>query len=215
MTVHILGSFGVSAEVERATRALRITHRPTDYGTLGAYSAIAQTGVMAAGLAANAEILQIRWTDATRLAAVTDLRCAGAGSIIGFAAGVTEFEAIIARSWTVAGTGGATATLTTNNNKLRTSMGTSLMSEIRVATTAALGAGTKTLDTQGFANVMSSVTATAGAVMMPPDDFFHADPNDHPVILATNEGISVTATVPITGTWSAAFTAKWTELTAY
>jgi len=202
--------------VEASTKAARVTPRPIDYGALGIYSLSVQTGTMAAGLAADAEIFQFRWTDASKLAIVYRVVCEGAGGITAFTAGFTKMQAFIARSFTVAGTGGATATLTGNNQKLRTSMGTSLVNEIRIATTAALTTGTKTLDGQGIGGIIGSTTATAGAVLIPPGYLF--DSNTmlvQPVVLAQNEGVVVRVTVPATGTWTGGVTITWAELTAY
>lgn len=202
--------------VEASTKAARVTPRPIDYGALGIYSLSVQTGTMAAGLAADAEIFQFRWTDASKLAIVYRVVCEGAGGITAFTAGFTKMQAFIARSFTVAGTGGATATLTGNNQKLRTSMGTSLVNEIRIATTAALTTGTKTLDLQGIGGIIGSTTATAGAVLIPPGYLF--DSNTmlvQPVVLAQNEGVVVRVTVPATGTWTGGVTITWAELTAY
>jgi hypothetical protein len=38
---------------------------------------------------------------------------------------------------------------------------------------------------------------------------------EHPLILATNEGFVVEATIPATGTWQFALTLEWAELPAY
>jgi len=218
MAIQIQGNGGAVAEVDGANfRALRISNRPIDYGALGFYALNLVTGVMAAGLAANAEIFQARWTDATRFCAVYNVGCDGAGGVVAFAAGVTRFEAMIARGWTVDGSGGTAAVLTGNNNKLRTSMGSSLFGAIRVASTAALGAGTKTLDTQGIGANIASVSVTAGDIVMPVAEVFSATSNcdNHPVVLATNEGVIVRAAVPATGTWTVGVSIKWAELTSF
>jgi len=216
MAIQIQGNAGTVAEVDGTTfRAIRVTTRPVDYGALGIYSLSLQTGVMAAGLAANAEIFQFRWTDATRLCAIWDIECDGAGNAgTAFAAGVTKFEAVIARGWTVDGSGGTAATLTTNNAKLRTSMGTTLVGAIRMSSTAALTAGTKTLDTQGIGGCVQSVPATAGA-SVPAQRLFRADIGSMPLVLAANEGFIVRATVPATGTWTSGITVRWAEVAAY
>ena len=168
MATQIQGNGGVLAEVDGTNfRALRINRRPVDYGALGFYAINLITGTMAAGLAANAEIFQARWTDATRFAAIYGIACDGAGSIVAFAAGFTKMEAMIARSWSADGSGGTAATITGNNNKLRSSMGTTLFGAIRASSTAALTAGTKTLDTQGIGAVISGATATAGSQILP------------------------------------------------
>lgn len=218
MAIQIQGNGGTVAEVDGTNfRALRVTNRPIDYGALGFYAIGLVTGTMAAGLAANAEVFQARWTDATRFCAVYNIGCDGAGSIVAFTAGFTKFEAMIARSWTADGGGGTAATLTGNNNKLRTSMGTTLFGAIRAASTAALTAGTKTLDTQGIGSVISSVSATAGAPVLENKEIFSATSyvDNHPIILAQNEGVIVRATVPATGTWTGGVSMRWAELTAY
>lgn len=218
MAIQITGNGGTVAEVDGTTfRALRIANRPVDYGALGFYGLNLVTGVMAAALAANAEIFQARWTDATRFAAIYNIGCDGAGGIVAFAAGVTKFEAMIARGWSADGAGGTAAVMTGNNNKLRTSMGTSLFGSIRASSTAALTAGTKTLDTQGIGAVLSSVGVVAGDVVMPNVEIFSATSvcDNHPIVLATNEGVVVRATVPATGTWTGGVSMRWAEVTAY
>lgn len=217
MAIQIQGNGGAIAEVDgTGFRAMRTNRRPMDYGALGSYSVTGRTGVMAAGLAANAEIFQLRWTDATRLCVVTSVHCSGGGSIAAFTAGVTNMELMVARSWTVAGSGGTAIALTTNNQKLRSSMGTSLVNDMRVASTGALTAGTKTLDAQPIGSLTSSVTATAGTPLWNPAHLYEINENDgQPIILAANEGIIVRATVPATGTWTASIDVTWMEMAAY
>lgn len=215
MGIALIGDTGVIARVESNTLALRTVQRPDDIGSLGAYSISMTTGVMAAGLAANSEVFQFRWTDATRLCLIRLVRFDGAGGIAAFAAGAYRFEAMIARSFSAAGTGGTAATITGNNQKRRTSMGTTLLGEARCATTAALTAGTKTLDSQGIGAAAGGLTATAGDKMSPGVLFDAEEGAKYPIILAQNEGVIIRATVPATGTWTGAFTFKWMELTAY
>ncbi len=215
MAIQVMGNGGTIGEVETNTRALKVTQRPDDAGSLGHYALSWTTGVMAAGLAANSEVLQFRWTHATNLCAIRSIRFDGAGGIVAFAAGSYRFEAMIARSFTVAGTGGTAATLTTNNAKLRSSFGTTVLGEYRGATTAALTAGTKTLDAQGIGAAAGGLTVNAGDKMSPGVLFDGVHGNTYPIVLATNEGVIIRATVPATGTWTGAFTVVWEELTAY
>lgn len=217
MAIQIQGNGGVIGEVDGSTfRALRTSRRPMDYGALGSYAATGRTGVMAAALAANSEIFQLRWTDATRLCAITSVHCSGGGGVAAFTAGAASMELMIARSWTVAGSGGTAITLTGSNQKLRSSMGTSLVNDMRVASTAALTAGTKTLDAQPIGSIVKGVTATAGDTVFPAAHLYEINENDgHPIILAANEGIIVRATVPATGTWVTAIDVTWMEMAAY
>lgn len=216
MAILIIGNSGTVAEVEDTTRALRVVKRPIDYGTLGIYHLALTSGTMAAGLAAGSEVFQFRWTDATNLCAVKQIRISAGGTATAFAAGAALIDAIMARSYTASGSGGTAATLSGNNAKLRTSMGTSLVGDARISSTAALTAGTRTLDAQAFASVSSSVIATAGTPIMPPTDLLFApDESEHPIILAQNEGFVLRATVPATGTWTLSVQVKWAELAAY
>ena len=171
------------------------------------YGFHAASGIIAAGLASNSEILQVRHVDATelrRLRIVSVLLSASVDAT-GFTAGAGLFELVPARSWSAAGTGGGTLTLTGNNGKLRTAQNTNILGvsgEIRVATTAALGAGTKTLDSQGIAGACVPCGA-AGTVMLPPIDLLKEGltPDGDPLFIGHQEGFVIRATVPATGTW--------------
>jgi hypothetical protein len=201
--------------VDPNTKALRASPRPIDPGALGAYCISQVTGTMAAGLAAESQVLQFRWTDASRFAAITKVQFDGGGNTgTAFAAGFYRFSAYVVRSFSASGTGGTAATITGGNQKLRTSFGTTLLGETRVATTAALGAVT-TLDTQAIGAATGGLPATAGQAMPGFSMYDAAAGQAHPVVLAQNEGIAIKATVPATGTWTASWTICWTELTAY
>lgn len=216
MAIQIQGNGGTVAEVDgTGFRAVRVAQRPLDVGALGAYRLSVATGVMAAGLAANSEIFQFRWTDATRLCVIHRLIFDGMGGIVAFTAGSVVIQALVARSFTAAGTGGTAATITGNNQKVRTSHGTTLLGEARVATTAALGAGTKTLDSQAFGQVASGISATAGDKVPEGTLFDSTGGQEHPIVLAQNEGVVVRATVPATGTWTGGVSIAWSEVSAY
>jgi hypothetical protein len=201
-----------------------VTVRPIDYGSLGIYGLAMATGTIGAALAANGELAQFRWTDATRLAAVMGVSVSGGANVAATAAGLVTLDLTVARSFTVAGTGGATATLTGNNQKLRTNMGTTLLGEFRIATTAALGAGTKTLDAQAIGNFTigigtGAITTSHRLQLFDREDLLDAaEKTLHPIILAQNEGWVVKngATAwPAAMTWALGVTTRWAELTAY
>jgi hypothetical protein len=128
------------------------------------FSEGAVSGQMAAGLAAGAEIFQFRWAPGAgaRKARILCVQMSAAVDTTGFTAGAASFDMAVARAWTANGTGGTVVTPTSNSNKLRTSQVPSLFSaggEIRIASTAALTAGTKTVD----ANPINSMVGGAGA----------------------------------------------------
>jgi hypothetical protein len=224
MPIQIQGNGGVVAEVDGTTfRALRIAARPLEYGSLGHYSYGGFTGILPAALAANSEIYQFRWADATRLCAIRAVRISAVVSTTFFAAGVpVQIDMVKSTSWSVAGTGG-TAVSPAATIKKRTSMGSSLVAsgDMRIATTAALGAGTKTLEANSLAALAAPgpITASlngqiiAGGTVLWEADIAHGD---HPLILGTNEGFSIrSVNVPATGTWTATIQVDWAELTAY
>lgn len=219
MAIQLQGNGGTVAEVDGANyRAMRATLRPIDYGTLGSYRLSMLSGTMAAGLAANSEVFQFRWSDASRLCVVTSVLWDGlSGSATAFAAGFGKVDMLVARSWTADGSGGTAATITGNNQKMRTGiMGASLLGAARISSTAALTAGTKTLDAHAVGQYSAAIGTTTSAQWIPQFDLFHADPGgESPLILAQNEGFVVRASVPATGTWQFGVTVCWTELTAY
>lgn len=190
-------------------------------GSLGMYALGALTGVLPAALGANSEIFQFRWTDATRFAAINRIQIAAAVSTTFFAAGVpVQVDLVKATAWSAPGTGG-TAITANSSTKARTSMGSSLVAagDIRVATTAALGAGTKSLGTNQLGAILAAgPTAGPGNIFAPGTllwDVQIAD-GEHPLVLAQNEGFVIrSVAVPITGTWQAAITVNWSEISAY
>jgi hypothetical protein len=214
------GTSGLIAETGAASgaNALHVQQRPISYGSLGHYMVGVITGTMAAGVGADSEIVQFRWTHASNLAVITLAELQFFNSLgTGFAAGLAQFDLTIARSFSAAGTGGGTVTMTGDLQSLRTSMGTSLVGEIRVATTAALGAGTKTLDSERISRMKCTVgTATnTNYLQTPAGVLYRAHDFEHPIVLAQNEGLIVRATVPATGTWEAGIRLGWAEVTAY
>jgi hypothetical protein len=133
-----------------------------------------------------------------------------------------QIDLVKSTGWTVAGTGG-TGLTPAALLKRRTSMGSSLLSagDARIATTAALGAGTKTLETLSLSTIVAAgpITASLNGEIIPAGTIlWQAEVSDgeHPLILAQNEGFSIrSVAVPATGTWTAAINIDWTEVTAY
>lgn len=167
---------------------------------------------MAAGLAANASIYSFRFTSSTMLAIIRRVRVSAWSLGTGFTAGLGTFDFYRATSWSVADTGGTTDTLTTPNGKLRTAMAAPVLPEIRHSSTAALTPGTRTLDAQPVDTVNVAVGTAANTPFLTRFALFDRDPSDHPLVLAQNEGFTIRATVPATGTWTFAITPEWDEV---
>ncbi|HSW91837.1 MAG TPA: hypothetical protein VLG09_04280 [Candidatus Saccharimonadales bacterium] len=217
MPIQYQGNSGVVGEIETTHRAIRGTTRPMELGARGAYSFGAMTGVLAA--TTTGEIFQMRWIDATRDMLLRSVWVAGFISTTAFAAGVPPQLAMrIARSWTVDGTGGTAIVFSTaNTDKKRTDFPLSLLSDTgtRIATTGALGAGTKTLDTNRCAYLVGQAGNTTGSTyVIPPTYIWQRNTDDeYPFLFEQNEGFIIEIpAIPATGTWSVSVQVEWCEI---
>lgn len=185
-------------------------------GLLGSYAKELASGTIAAGLASASPVYSFRYTG-PGLAVVKRVVMSAGNAGTGFASGVANFTLFAARSFTASDTGGTAGTLTGNNGKLRTSFPTTGMGDIRISSTGTLTAGTRTLDTDPLGGSVVGVPTTANASLLGPGSTLLDPKNagDYPLVLATNEGFVIQATVPATGTWSAAVYVEWDEYTAY
>ena len=183
---------------------------------LGRYIIGGGSGVMTAGLAANAPIFSFRWASAAALACVRRIRIS-AGGITAFTAGRVIFAGILARSFSVSDTGGTSVVPSAGQNLRRTGMASSVLTDARAATTGALVVGTRTLDAVGFSAIIVSTPATAGTIIVPSADLLRPPESaeDYPLVLTANEGFVIQATVPAGGTWAFAVDVEWDEVTAY
>ena len=234
MAIQIQGAGGVVAEVDGTTfRALRTVNRPIDHGALGHYRVQSMTGTLAAALAAGTasagHVFAFRWGDATRFAVITKLKTRFLPLTLFTAATLTDhtsFDAFIVRSYTVSHSAGTALTPTGNNNKMRTNMGTSLVTDIRISGTAALTNGTETFDAFPFSqsirkgNRVNPAAATEEVIMPSMDGMemdFDMGGGDHPIVLAQNEGIVIrNRTVwPAAGTGILTVLIAWAEVTAF
>lgn len=210
--------------VDPGTKAARFTPKPTEYGALGHYKWGGFSGVVAAALGTNSEILQFRWTHASNLALITKVKISACVSTTFFAAGVpVQIDLRKATGWSVAGSGGTRVTLGSDGKARTALMGSSLVaaSDIGISSTGALTAGTKTLETNSMAAIMAPgpISASlngqiiaAGTILWEPD----TGDGEHPLLLATNEGFVIrSVAVPGSGTWMFAVYINWTEVTAY
>ncbi len=223
MSLQIQGANGTVMQVGVEHQAARIENRPIDASGLGHYHWAGFTGILPAALGANSEIFQFRWADATRFAVIRKVKISACVSTTFFAAGVpVQIDMIRSTGWTVAGTGGTGITPAALLKK-RTSMGSTLLAagDMRIATTAALGAGTKTLDTYPMAAIAAPgpITASLNGQIIPPGTILwqsEIGDGEYPVVLAQNEGVSIrSVAVPATGTWTLSVDMQWAEVTAY
>lgn len=212
---------GVGAE---AASPLHTSRFPVSMGAGGYYRVGAVSGTMAAALAANSEIFQFRYvTAASRIALVYKISLSAGANVAATAAALISFRATVARAWTAAGTGGTRLTLTTNNAKLRTSYATSEVNDAGISTTAALTAGTKTLDATDIGQVSQgigtgAITVSVPLNILPLTNLFDADDEgQHPIVLANQEGFIIRSGIifPATMTWAFSVNVLWGEVPAF
>lgn len=198
---------------------------------LGFYSWQGITGGYT-GLAANTPLWSMRWGDATRLGILLRVEVMVFTSTAATVASITERQLILARGFTASDTGGTSATLTGNNQKMRTSMGTSLLTNLQIG--APLTAGTRTLDAAPISSTMgwsallntgttiggfggvSTVTATTSAVAGGGQfqklwDAINGQ--EYPIVFAQNEGavIRIGAVQPTTAVQQTLVRVVWAE----
>ena len=182
-------------------------------GWLGQYSLGLTTGVVAA--ATVGEIFQFRWVDATRICAIQRVAIeviaqAGADLLSNL-----QLDLIKATSWGGQGTGGTAIDMTAGTNKRRTSMPTTLVAsgDVRVATTAALGAGTKSLEANSLASLQASGSANPMLSYTRMIETRQGD-GEYPLVLASTEGFVVKAIADIATAWVASIEVDWLETAA-
>jgi hypothetical protein len=209
--------------VDGTHKAARVSLRPLDHSTGGHYSYGGFTGILPAALAANSEIFQFRWVSSAFLCAIKRITLSASVSTTFFAAGVpVQIDMLKAAGWSSAGTGG-TAPNPAALLKRRASMANSVLGngDMRISTTAALGVGTKTLESVAISSILAPgpITASLNGQIIPPGTvFFDADipSGGHPLVLAANEGIVIrSVAVPATGTWTASVNIEWAEVPTY
>lgn len=213
---------GVGAEAASAQHTIRF---PVAHGAGGFYRVGETSGTMAAALAANAEIFQFRYvTAASRIALVYKVSISAGANLAATAAGLVSLKLTQARAWTGAGTGGTRISLAGDNVNLRTSYATPEVNDIGISTTAALTAGTKTLDTANTGAVSlgigtGAITTAVNLNLLDQVPLFDADgEGQHPIVLANQEGFVIRngATAwPATMTWNFSVNVLWGEVPAF
>jgi hypothetical protein len=183
------------------------------------------SGTIGVSLAANSELFQFRYvTAADRVCLVHGISVSAAMNVAASGAALLALRATIARAWTVAGSGGTRATLTGNNNKMRTSHSTSEVNDAGIATTAALTVGTKTLDSQdvgavAYSALTGAITVDINGNLIPKTNLLgeFAGSMFFPLILANEEGFVVRSgsVGPAGMTWHLNVEVAWSEVDTF
>lgn len=180
------GFSGVIPEVDTTFRASRVTIRPVEM--IGYYSVAGVSGALT-GVAAAGPVFSFRNTG-TNLMLIRRVSVGFATTTAFTAAQALSYSLLRANSFTASDTAG-TALFTAGQNKRRNSFANIASApDIRISSTAALTAGTRTLETNSMGVVGGSSTAVGTS--MSKTDILEQDTGGYPLVLAQNEGFVLT-----------------------
>jgi hypothetical protein len=210
---------GVTADlatIDPVTKALRVSQRPLDGEHYRLHQQSGLLTTIAAATATAGHLWAMRWGSAAAACLVHRVR-ARWWTVTGFTAGQEiGMDLIRATSYSASHTGGTAATLTGLNGNKRTTHTTTDLTDMRIGTTAALTAGTHTLDTQAMGSAGAAELATGAAV---PKMFFELDERfdvdmGGPLVLLQNEGLVLRNTIlgGTAGVWRVSVEADWSEV---
>jgi hypothetical protein len=162
----------------------------------GSYSLSAITG-LTTGIAAGGTLFSFCWDDNTNTpplnAVIKSLRVGVETTTAFTTAQDVSVSLFVARAFTAADTGGTTISLAGNNQKHRTNMAASAVNDMRVATTATLTPGTRTLDALPIATFVG-FSSGAGITQLADARWSSQghDAQQYPLVLFEDEGIVIT-----------------------
>lgn len=203
--------------VDPTYAASRVTMRPVEQ--LGTYSVSLFTGAYTTA-AANSTMFSMRFvagsTGLAQIAMIQRIAITIVPTVAFTAAQQVSYGAYVARSFSAVDSGGTAATLTGNNNKLRTSMSTTQLAatgDMRISSTGALTAGTRTLDSQAFAVASAWVPSTLVAQPIQQVILYENFAGDQALVLANQEGLIINNLILMgaAGVLSIGVTVEWTE----
>lgn len=219
MAIQVQGNSGTIAEIDGTTfRAIRTVNKPIEYGAFGHYR-LSTIVALVVTQAANGTLFSFRWGDATRLAVIQYLRLGHIQTGAATATIVPSYQVFAARGFTASDSVGTAITLTGNNMKKRTNMGTTLVTDIRKSAVAAgLTVGTRTLDADPIMELGTQQTITTINQAFYSREMDFTNTGDHPLVLAQNEGFIVrgpTVVFGAAGTANLMVDVAWAEVAAY
>ena len=128
----------------------------------------------------------------------------------------TGLELVLARAFTASDSGGTALTpdgAANNDQKLKTNFATSLVTDIRIAATVTLTAGTRTLDPFAHAVVGYGTGTAVGTTPLAHTVLYDASSEDYPIVLSANEGVIIRNPLagPADGTFRIFVNMRWIE----
>jgi len=189
--------------VDATYNAARVTLKPDEYnfGSFnGGHYRTAQVSGALTGVGAAGAVFSMRWANTNGLFLLKRL-LVGYAITTAFTAGqLVDFDVVRDSAFTAADTGGTALTPFIGNNakKRSSTMATSQVADMRISSTAALGAGTKTADTNPFGYATTAPTnlavptATVAGGFMQLTEMYVQDANAaHPEMFGANEGFNI------------------------
>ena len=199
---------------------LGVNPRPPAFGALGYYRQAAVSGSIPATMGAGVILWSCRWTNANLcLVQSVKVNAIVNGTITTSVA--SQLNLTVLRSYSATDTGGTAVGVPASMQKMRTSMGSSLMADWRLASTTFLTAGTRTADTNPIGMLFGASGTAVGTTFFgngAPQPIYSRDNSDnHPIVLAQNEGLALTnvLTGPATGTFILLVQMEWGEVASY
>lgn len=215
---------GLEQIVDPTFGAARVRVCPVDYifqgRVLGHYRLASTTGTLVGVLNAADKILAFRWANANVIAIIERITVGFTVTATFGGTQIFDADAIIGRNYTTANTGGTVLMprLTNNSvsNCVRANMGRTLVNDIRISTTVALGGGAVTLDANPFATGPVGKTFTIGEGSRT-DLYTLNNYGQHPIILSNNEGFFVRLITAWNNNNQGIFyiTLEWAEVAGY
>lgn len=173
------------------------------------YRAAGASGALT-GASANTPVFSFRWGSLVKSCIITTFNWWWFTSTAFGAAQIIDHGLWVARAFTDSDSAGNAITISGNNTKKRTQSDTTLVTDMRISSTGALTAGTRTLDTTSMAQC-GAWSSAVGAALPTGAAYFNFTTG---IWLATNEGIclyNLTA-MGATGVIKLYIDISWTEI---
>lgn len=211
MAVQIAGTSGSVAEVDSTFQALRVSIRPEQSIN---WNSLAGVSGNLTGVAGSGPVFSFRNIGSTLMMFHRVTMSFVTTTAFGTAQQM-QFNLFRATGFTASDSGG-TALFTSGQNKHRTSMANPATApDIRISSTGALTAGTRTLE----ANPIGSAHGWSGGVglTIAQTPLLTHDAGDYPFVLAQNEGLVLTNSVAMgaTGVGTLIVQIEWCEASSY
>jgi hypothetical protein len=202
--------------VDPTMKSFRTSMKPDEL--TGDFQVSAITGAMTV-IAAAGPVFSFRYAPGFGQLCVVKRISITATVTAGFTAGQQlGYGVFVARNFLASDSGGtALAPFTGSNQKIRTALNSSGVTDCRISTTGVLTAGTRTLDTQPLGLTYAYAATTTAGTIINNVQLISYNFNDYPLVLQNNEGFVIANQVlqGAGGTVGLVVNVEWFETDAY